>query len=212
MTEGNPSYTARRAEIIKAAALVFRERGYEAATLNDVAARLGTDRASLYYYVRSKEERLQEIGRAVLDVNLESAERVRKRKESAPEKLETLVTQMLQSFDESYPHMYVYIEDIGRIARQDSAWARDVVESTRKYESILVDILTQGRREGSLRGDIPPRLGAYALFGMINWTHRWYRPGSTFSPGEIAAAFTSIFLDGSRADVVGGRLEGALGT
>src|SRR3989442_2745301 len=99
LSEGNAGYTARRAEIIKVAADVFRERGYDAATSNDVAARLGTDRASLYYYVGSKEELLQEIVRDVLSQNLEAAEQVKKQKGTAPEKLQALIEHMIESFD-----------------------------------------------------------------------------------------------------------------
>jgi AcrR family transcriptional regulator len=200
LSEGNAGYTARRAEIIKVAADVFRERGYDAATLNDVAARLGTDRASLYYYVGSKEELLQAIVRDVLSQNLEAAEQVRKQKGSAPEKLQALIEHMIESFDRSYPHMYVYLEDIGRIARQDSEWARDVVQSTKKFESIVGDVLKQGRREGSLRSDLAVELCSFGLFGMINWTHRWYRPGSKYSPKEVAAAFSAMFLEGCGTD------------
>jgi AcrR family transcriptional regulator len=196
LSEGNAGYTARRAEIIKVAADVFRERGYDAATLNDVASRLGTDRASLYYYVRSKEELLQEIVRDVLSQNLEAAERVRKQKGTAPEKLQALIEHMIESFDRTYPHMYVYLEDIGRIARQDSEWARDVVTATKKFESIVGEVLKQGRKDGSLRSDLPLELCSFGLFGMINWTHRWYRPGSKYTAKEIAAAFSAMFLEG----------------
>jgi hypothetical protein len=102
--------------------------------------------------------------------------------------------------------MYVYLEDIGRIARQDSEWSRDVVQSTKKFESIVGDVLKQGRREGSLRSDLPVELCSFGLFGMINWTHRWYRPGSKYSPKEIAAAFSAMFLEGcSTSPARGGR-------
>lgn len=54
LAEGSPDYLAKRADLIKCAAAVFSEKGYNSATLNDVAACFGTDRASLYYYVGSK--------------------------------------------------------------------------------------------------------------------------------------------------------------
>src|SRR5258705_2640385 len=49
LEDGSASYLARRAEIIRASAQVFRDRGFEAATLRDVAQALNTDRATLYY-------------------------------------------------------------------------------------------------------------------------------------------------------------------
>jgi len=68
--EGKASYTRRREEIIHTAARVFRRLGYDVTTLNDVAKELSTDRASLYYYVGSKEELLHEIVRDVLQQNV----------------------------------------------------------------------------------------------------------------------------------------------
>ncbi len=90
LREGNLGYSTRRLEIIRVAADVFREMGYESATLNDVAARLNTDRASLYYYVGSKEELLHEIVRDVLEDNRRTAEEVSKLPISGPEKIAAL--------------------------------------------------------------------------------------------------------------------------
>ena len=56
LAEGSAAYAERRAEIIAAAAKVFREKGYRGTSLADVAESLDTDRASLYYYIGSKEE------------------------------------------------------------------------------------------------------------------------------------------------------------
>jgi hypothetical protein len=57
-------------------------------------------------------------------------------------------------------------------------------------------ILTKGQRDGTLRKDLPVELSALALFGMVNWMHRWYRPNIKWSPEEVAKTFTAIFLDG----------------
>ncbi|MGH9000672.1 MAG: TetR/AcrR family transcriptional regulator [Acidimicrobiia bacterium] len=198
MADGGESYKARRREIVRMAAKVFDEKGYEATTLNDIAARLNTDRASLYYYVGSKEELLQAIVGEVMEENVATAERVMAEAGSAPEKIQALIEYMVASFDRNYPHMYVYVEDLARIARQQSDWARDVLSKTKRFESIVVRILEEGRADGSFRSDLPNHVSALALFGMINWTHRWYKPGSQHSPKEIAETFSALFLDGYR--------------
>lgn len=197
--DGGEGYQARRKEIIGVAAQVFREKGYDVATLNDIAQRLETDRASLYYYVGNKEELLQEIVREVIHENVVTAERIVALDSPAAEKLAVLIEDMITSFDRNYPHMYVYLEDLSRIARQDSEWARDVIESTRRFETLAAQILNEGRADGSFRADIPQDLSALALFGMVNWTHSWYRPGGKHSPQEIAESFAAIFVKGISA-------------
>ena len=196
LEDGNVGYVARRDEIIRAAAHVFRERGYEAATLRDVAIALGTDRASLYYYVGSKEELLQEIVREALGRDIEAAETVKRSRAKTPDKIRALITAMVISYTDNYPHMNVYMEDLGRIARQDSEWSIDIIQRTRTYESLVHAILTKGRGDGTLRNDLPLELCALALFGMVNWMHRWYRPTIKWSPQEIAHTYTEIYLAG----------------
>jgi AcrR family transcriptional regulator len=196
LEEGSASYLARRAEIIQAAAGVFRDRGFDAATLRDIADALNTDRATLYYYVGSKEDLLQEIVRDVLAQDLRAAEKIKRSRASTPEKIRSLIESMVTSYAENYPHIAVYMEDFGRIARQDSEWAADVVASTRRYEALVRSILDKGRKDGTLRPDLPSELSSMALFGMINWMHRWYRPGAKWKSEDIARTFIEIFLNG----------------
>ena len=196
LKEGKAAYLARREEIVEVAAHVFRDHGFEAATLRDVAAAMGTDRASLYYYFGSKEELLQEIVRQALGRDIATAQAVKRSRASTKDKIAALIEAMVKGYDANYPHMHVYIEDLGRISRQDSEWSTDVIARTREYESIVHSILTKGQRDGTLRKDLPVELSALALFGMVNWMHRWYRPNIKWSPEEVAKTFTAIFLDG----------------
>lgn len=194
--DGNAAYVARRHEIVEAAAHVFRERGPEA-TLRDVADALGADRASLYYYVGSKEELLREIVRDALDRDIAAAKAIKRSRASAPEKIEALIESMVVSYAENYPHVNVYVEDLGRIARQDDGWSVATIAQTKEYEALVVSIMAKGRTDGALRADLPVDLSAMALFGMINWMYRWYRPSVQATPKEIARTFAEIFLRGS---------------
>jgi len=195
MEEGGVAYLARRQEIIQVAANVFRERGHEA-TLRDVAESLGTERASIYYYIGSKEELLQEIVREALERDMIAARHIKGSTQSTPAKIRALIESMVLSYAENYPHMNVYVEDLGRIARQDSQWAVEVIEETRQYEALVRSILLEGQEDGTLRSDVAIGVSAMALFGMINWMYRWYRPSYPTPPAEIAHTLAEIFLGG----------------
>jgi AcrR family transcriptional regulator len=198
MEEGGAAYLARRQEIVRAAAYVFRDKGYEA-TLKEVAQALGTERVSIYYYFASKEELLQEIVREALAREMEAAHTIRRSRASTPDKIRALIESMVTNYAENYPHMNVYVEDLGRIARQDSEWATDVIADTRQYEALVRSILRQGQEDGTLREDIPINVASMALFGTINWMYRWYRPTYPVPPEEIAAGFAAVFLQGFAA-------------
>ncbi|QRP42838.1 TetR/AcrR family transcriptional regulator [Amycolatopsis sp. FDAARGOS 1241] len=213
LKEGSAAYLARREEIIRAAADVFRQQGYEGATLLDVAKSLGTDRASLYYYIGSKEELLQEIVRNAIQNVLEAAETIKRSRAGAPEKIKALITSMVDNYVENYPYMSIYTQDLGRIARQESDWATDVIDRTRRYEAVVRAVLAKGQKDGTVRSDVPVDLIALSLFGMINWMHRWHRPDFKFSADQIADSFTKIYLEGSATDLgveaIGGRSKSA---
>ena len=197
LAEGTAAYTAKRQEIVSVAANVFRERGYEGATLNDIAERFGTDRATLYYYFGSKEEVLHEIVRGVVHENVATAERVAGGTGTSADKLKALFIDMMASFERNYPAMYVYVEDLARIGREDSEWAQDVSASSRRFEDIVIRLLKKGQAEGSIRADLPPDLTARALFGMVNWTHQWWRPKDKHGALQVAEVFAMVFLNGA---------------
>lgn len=197
LSDGNEVYKAKRRQLIHAAATIFKERGYEAATLNDIADAFGSDRASLYYYVAGKEELFQEAVRGVLDENVEEAGRILESDADAPTKLRLLVERLVASYEQHYPYMFVYIqEDMRKVAHEESDWAHDMVRQTRRFESIVIKVIKQGIEEGTFRDDIPVNLAANALFGMVNWTHRWFKPSRQRNARQIADAFCKVLFEG----------------
>ena len=97
------AYTRRRAEIVAAAASIFREKGYQATTLADVSEAVGVDRASLYFYVASKDEIFDEIVSELVTANTAEAERIAASPAPAPDRLRTLVLQLMRSYGDNYP-------------------------------------------------------------------------------------------------------------
>jgi TetR/AcrR family transcriptional regulator, cholesterol catabolism regulator len=197
LAEGGDEYQSKRRELIKAAATVFKEKGYDAATLNDVAELVGADRASLYYYVGGKEELFQETVRGGVEANLAEVERIMKLDELPEEKLRRIARRLLTSYEEHYPSMFVYIqEDMGKVASIDSEWAREMRRAERRFVSVTIALIQEAIDAGRLRDDVRPEVAANALFGMVNWTHRWFKPGKKLAAAELADSFCEIFFAG----------------
>jgi len=199
---GGEEYNSKRREVIHVAATVFQEKGYKSATLNDVAAALDTDRATLYYYVSGKEELLRE---AVFVYVLEIVEDIRRIATSdapASEKLREFITRLMDAYEAHYPHPYVFIQEkLDDAFRLDTEWARELVSIVGELQGQVTGIVEQGVRDGEFRTDVAPDLVVNGMFGMINWTHRWYRPGSSRHTGkDIGVSFANIFLEGLQAD------------
>lgn len=189
-------YAERRAEIIASAAAAFQEEGYDKTTLNDIATRAGTDRASVYYYASSKEELFQQVCSGMLAANLAAAEEIAERSLSAPEKLELIMAHHLKTHEQGYPQWTVLVQELRRVTDASTAWSRDEVKRMRRYEAVVRSILEEGIEDGSLRSDIDPALAMHAIFGMLNWTHRWLRPGGRYDSAGVSKAFAEIALSG----------------
>jgi AcrR family transcriptional regulator len=197
LADGSDEYRKRRQELVSAAAAVFREKGYAASTLNEIAARVGADRASLYYYVGGKEELFREAVRGVVESNLAEVARIMGSDAGPDRKLRLIVNTLISSYEQHYPHMYVYIqEEMRRIGGDDSDWAREMRGFTREFEASTIGLVKECIQAGIFRSDVRADLAINALYGMLNWTHRWFVPSATLGAVEMADAFWTIFVEG----------------
>ncbi|HEX4110448.1 MAG TPA: TetR/AcrR family transcriptional regulator [Solirubrobacteraceae bacterium] len=199
--DATAGYVDRRREILGAAAQVFKSRGLRGATFSHVAELMGTDRASLYYYFSNKEEMFQELVSEAMRENLAAAEKIRGEDAPAPEKLRRLMEGLMASYGETYPVLYVLIqENLSHVSPEQADWAEDMKRINRRYERILIDIIERGQREGTLRDSAPAWILAYGVLGVFGWTNRWFNPAETPATAQdIGRAFADALLDGLTA-------------
>lgn len=192
------AYAGRRAKIISAAAELFRKSGYQSTSLAQIAEAIGTDRASLYYYFSSKEEIFDIIVTDVVEQNLAIAESIRDSDGTAVHKLHRVTTQLMSSYAENYPFLYIYLqENMAQIAGKRQAWAERMRAVNRRYERAIGEMIQQGLDEGTIKAVAPAWVIANGLMGMISWTNRWFNPEtSSVSAAEIGEAYAEILLTG----------------
>ena len=205
------NYAERRASILASAAAAFQEEGYDGTTFADIALRAGTDRASVYYYASSKEELFQQVCSGMLASNLAAAEEIAQRDVSAAEKLRLIVAHHMATHEQGYPQWTVLVQELRRVAEAGTAWSREEVKRMRRYEAVVRSIVQDGVAAGDFRNDIEPDLAVHAIFGMLNWTHRWFKPGGRFDAAAISSAFAAIALGGLSTTEDGSRSTSSSG-
>ena len=185
--------TKREQEIVAAAAKVFKEKGYHAATTRDIAAEVGIQQATLYYYITSKEELLYLVVREPITRLYDQVEAIVKAHTPVRTKIAQAMRAHLAAFDESYPHMFVYVQELPNLigALQDK-----IRESPERYQHLWEDILQQGIAAGELRTDLDVSATVLMIMGMCNWLHRWYRKGGRLDTETLAQQYASALLDG----------------
>jgi AcrR family transcriptional regulator len=192
-----PVYSTKREALLQAAARVFRERGFDASTINDIASESGIDRATMYYYFTDKYEIFAAVIADAVSANVATAEGIAEGPGTAVEKVEQLVSALLRSYETHYPYLFVYIqEDVAKLGTADTKSLKMLRDLGRRYHFAIENTVRAGIESGEFHPDHDPRLSTYFLLGALNWTHRWFTPGKGHSVEEIAASFSRLALNG----------------
>jgi AcrR family transcriptional regulator len=183
---------ARRARMCRTAAQLFRDRGYDATSVSDVARALGMTKAGLYHHFESKEALLFEIMMYGLErVRDEVIVPVRTVRDPE-ERLRQLIVR----------HARIATRGQGAIAHLGdeiralpAASRRQVEQRMRIYFDLIRDTLTELKTAGRLR-DVDPTVAAFSLLGMILWLPRWFRVGGRLDQASVANDIASFALGG----------------
>ncbi|MFN8507161.1 MAG: TetR/AcrR family transcriptional regulator [Dehalococcoidia bacterium] len=184
-----------RDQLVEAAARVFARKGFDSASMEDIAAEVGVLQGSLYYHVSSKAEllflvqhrRLMAIN-AALDEIADSAE-------PPAEKLRHAIGEHLHYLETNYPESRNWFTEPGR--GTDNGDARDDIrELNHRYGGIWVRIIREGIESGAFRAGVDPGTVARGILGMCNWVPRWYRREGARSIDEIIADLSEMAVRG----------------
>ena len=182
----------RRAELVGVATRLFAAKGFEAASLQDVADDFGVLKGSLFHYIVSKDELLAEIIEGVYEDAAREVWSITGQEGRAVDRLRRVITAYVVFMSRHLDEVTVWLRDFNSLpdARRRALRARED-QDRHRLEGLIAD----AQLEGSLRADIEPRLAALALLGAMNWVHRWFQPRKL--PAEqIGAAFADMFFAG----------------
>lgn len=199
----NPAYQERVDEIRRAAGRVFHERGFHATTLSDVAEAAEMDRATLYYYVGSKQQLFRDVVSEAVTANIAAAEGLVGEPVPTLQKVTVLIEQLMGSFERHFPFMYVVIQEdaskLGVDEDGDDEWLATFREWNARYFAAVSSVIAEGVENGSLSSSLPVRVIANALIGMVTSSRAWFTPEGPMNAVEVARGMAQIFLHGLAA-------------
>jgi TetR/AcrR family transcriptional regulator, cholesterol catabolism regulator len=185
---------AKKQQILEAAAKVFRQKGYDRATLRDIAREARLLPGSLYYYIRSKEDLLRLIVEQPIHNLYAQLEDLVVAEAPAAEKLERAIAMHLHAFDAHYPSLFVYLQNLLQV----DAMRRPLQKQAKRYEECWQRLLIQGIQRGEFPHDLDVKVATFAILGMCNWMHRWYRQEGRLPIDDIIRQFARLVLNGLR--------------
>ncbi|WP_298431141.1 TetR/AcrR family transcriptional regulator [Ottowia sp.] len=188
-------YEAKRQTILNKAAALIARKGFDVATMMDVAKACGASKSHLYHYFPSKEDLLYAIVHEHITSQATELNRIVAQPLPAEERFEQFVDTFMQGAARSRNEHLILMNDIKFLPKAQ-------LDQIRRLEANLTELM-----EGLLR-EINPEFMAeerlqkpYALllFGMMIWTFSWYRRTGSITPHELAQRISTLFVHGFKA-------------
>ena len=181
-----------RDEILEAAAQIFRQKGYHAASMQEIADAVKLQKASLYHHVNGKQDILLALLDRALDLLIEGMEKVLVLDLAPEEKLRRAILVYLQIMLEERDLSSVLLLEYRSLEpeyRQQHIRRRD------QYESLWRNLLIEGAEQGVfVVSDVA--LVSRFLLGVMNWTITWYREDGPLTPAQLAQECANLFVLG----------------
>lgn len=184
----SPDYDKRRDAIVAAAARLYARRGFQGASVAELAEACGTSKSLVYHYFPSKDDILYEVMAAHLDALVDAADDAM-RIGGAEERLRALTLAFMRLYAGAQDSHKVLLNELDNLHPDRRT---EVVRKQRRIIAVVETLIREIRPETN-----PITLPLTMLFfGMINWTHTWFRPDGTMAAEELAELAVEVMLNG----------------
>lgn len=188
---GRPGYDLD--SLLAVAVTVFIQRGYDSTSMEQLAARLGISKSSIYHHVPGKAELLKLSVDRALDALFAVTEEPETTSGPAIDRLEHMVRRSVHVLVEQLPYVTLLLRIRGNTKVERQALAR-----RRELDHFVEGLVEAACDEGSLRPDIDPALTSRLIFGTVNSLVEWYKPSRNLKADGLADAVVKLVFDGLR--------------
>ena len=178
--------------ILRHAATVFAEKGFEGASIRDISRSCGISLSGLYYYFESKQKLLFLIQSHAFTSILERLEQRLEAEASPEQRLRVLVENHVDYFLSHPLEMKVLSHEAEAL---EEPFRREVAAIKRRYYELALRLYQDLARSGGVRAT-NARVAVLGLFGMMNWIYTWHNPKVDPRAETLSGIIASIFLEG----------------
>jgi len=185
-------YEDKKQTILDKAAALIAHKGFDGATMMDVARACGTSKSHLYHYFPSKEDLLYAIVHEHITRQAAELQRIVAQPLAADERFALFVDSFVQGAARSRNEHLMLMNDLKFLPRPQ-------LEEIRRLEVAMTELLEDLLREMNPALMAEQRLQkpyALLLFGMMIWTFSWYRRSGPIAPRELAQRIALLFVHG----------------
>jgi AcrR family transcriptional regulator len=187
-----------RQEILRTAARLFQQRGYDATSMNDVAAALKLSKGGLYHHFQSKDEILFEIMDHAMEITQERVLKPVSGIVDPEERLRALIRLhielVLSPRDREITVVLHENHPLPPLLRKRiNARKKDYIHFV---ENLMAEVQAKVEEKTRRPSRVSARAAAFALLGMINWIYQWYKPEGDLQAQTLIPQFTDLIFGG----------------
>jgi TetR/AcrR family transcriptional regulator, cholesterol catabolism regulator len=182
----------RQLEIHATAEQFFRQKGYLATNMREIAGALGVRGASLYSHIEGKEDLLWTIASRAADEFFAALQPIALSADPAPLKLRQAIVAHVGVIARNLDAAAVYLNEWRHLtARRRTQFAKRRDE----YEAIFRTIIQAGVCDGQF-SQVDEKFAALIVLSALNWTHQWYKPNGPMTAEEVGNKIADLLLNG----------------
>jgi AcrR family transcriptional regulator len=188
----SPDYDKRREAIVTAAAALYAEKGFKGASVADLAEACRTSKSLIYHYFPSKEDILHDVMASHLELLADAAEAaVGLEAADARQRLHALAHAFMRLYSGAADRHRVLLNELDNLPAERRA---DVIAKQRRIISVVEGQIREVRPD--LASGAQARALTMLFFGMINWTHTWFRADGEMPAESLAELAVDLMLNG----------------
>ncbi|MGZ5242876.1 MAG: TetR/AcrR family transcriptional regulator [Bacteroidia bacterium] len=185
-------YQNRKEHIQKTAQSLFRQKGYSATSMRNLASEVGIEPASIYSHIKGKEEILHSICFGMAETFFAKQNHIAQENISAKEKLEKAIVAHIEIITSNIDAAAVFFHDWRHLSEPA---LKEFKKLRHDYENIFRNIINKGIEERVFR-TVDVNFTVLTIFSAMNWTYDWYKPESGMKAEEIGKQLSNILLNG----------------
>ena len=186
---------SRKDVIVSKAATLFREKGYKAASMRDLAESVGVEAASLYNHIKSKSELLHELVFSVANKFVMKLDEIESESISSLQKMEKILRFHISEMIHHYEEVYVSDREWKHLS---DPYLSNYQNQRRVYRKRLAAIIEEGIRNKEIKAIDAPTVVLIFLHA-VSGIESWHRSTKKISAEELEQNMVAILIDGLKA-------------
>lgn len=182
-----------RADVLAAALDLFASNGYDATSVQQIVERAGVTKGALYHYFAAKEDILVEIYSTVFAERLAALDAIVSQGWEPVETLRAIIDDVVVGAATIAKQSAVLAQESYRM---DQARWSSLQDNWRRYQQVVRDVIRSGQSQGVFTSVASPEVASWAIFGVSNSMHTWFRPDGPKTAKDIATEVADLVIFG----------------